>query len=159
MCAASEPMKSSTTTRKISLKWRKIATPSLTRSAGTWRSGRSRCSSRAAARLEHRERPLRHVPADRVKDGVAIFRHFSEILRVVVDDFIGSEAAHIVAVRRARGGDHMRADMLGELNGEAGDAARPALDEDGLPALELQRILDRAQGREPGERQGGSVDV
>ncbi|MCK4374564.1 MAG: hypothetical protein KAX19_04515, partial [Candidatus Brocadiae bacterium] len=39
----------------------------------------------------------------------------------------------------------------------AGDAARAALDEDRLPALELQRILDRAQGREPGERQSGGV--
>jgi len=92
------------------------------------------------------------LSTDGVEDGVAILRHLSEILRVVVDDFVGSEATHIVAVRRARGGDHMGADMLGELNGKAGDATRPALDEDRLPALELQRILDRAQGREPGER-------
>src|SRR5215471_304259 len=141
--------------------WRR-ARPTGGRSAVTSsRLGLGACAPDAmtAARLEHRERPLRHVAADGVEDGVAIFRNFREILRAVVDDFIGAEAAHIVAVRRARGGDHAGADMPGKLNGEAGDAARPALDEDQLPALELQRILDRAQGGEPGERQGGGVNV
>src|SRR5262249_49722202 len=47
-----------------------------------------RDEGRAAARLQHRERFLSHIPADGVEHGVAIFRNFREILRVVVDDFV-----------------------------------------------------------------------
>src|SRR5262245_51180158 len=49
--------------------------------------------------------------------------------------------------------------MLGGLNGKARDATRPTLDQDFLSALELQRILDRAQRRQPGERQRRRVDM
>ena len=41
------------------------------------------------------------------------------------------------------------ADMLGELNREGGDAAGPALDQDGLAGPELQRVLDRDQRGQP----------
>jgi len=95
------------------------------------RFGRLRAGSNkgcAAARPEHRERGLRHVAADRIKDRVAVGNRLGKIAGVVIDDLIGAEAAHIVTVRRARRGDHAGADMLGELDGEAGDAARPALD-------------------------------
>src|SRR5215468_3511406 len=51
-----------------------------------------RDEGRAAARLEYRKALLRYVPADGVEDGVAILHHLGEILRVVVDDFIGSKA-------------------------------------------------------------------
>lgn len=64
---------------------------------------------RATARLEHREGFPRHVTADSIKDGVATGHNLGEVLRVVVDDFIGSEVGHIVTVRRARRGDHMGA--------------------------------------------------
>src|SRR6266511_6305552 len=74
---------------------------------------------RPTTRLEHRERALRNVPADGVENGVAVPHGLSEIDHVVVDDFIGSEAAHIIMIRRVRGRDHTGADMLGELNGEA----------------------------------------
>src|SRR5262249_24966594 len=50
------------------------------------------------ARPEHREGALRHVAPDRIEDGIAIGRNFSEIDRVVVDDFIRSEAAHIIMI-------------------------------------------------------------
>src|ERR1700730_16056608 len=65
---------------------------------GLWRLRARRDEGRTSARLEHRERPLRYLPADGVEDGVAILRHFGEILRVVVDDFVGAEAAHVVTV-------------------------------------------------------------
>src|SRR5262249_5553637 len=41
--------------------------------------------------------------------------------------------------------------------GKAGDATRPALDQDRLAALELERILDRVYGREAGEGERGSI--
>src|SRR5262245_19811760 len=60
-------------------------------------------------------------------------------------------------VCRTRGRDHASTDMLGKLDGKARDTPRPALDQDGLAALQLQRILDRTQGREAGEGERGSV--
>ena len=49
--------------------------------------------------------------------------------------------------------------MLGELNGEAGDAAGAALNQDRLAALELQRVFHRIHRSEAGQRQGGGVHV
>src|SRR5262249_51897888 len=111
------------------------------------------------ARPEHRERPLCHLAADGIEEGIAIGHHLREIDRIVVDDFVSAEAAHVIVVGCARSRDHVGADMLGELNGEAGDPARPALDQNRLARLEFQRVFEGTQGREPGERQGGGVDV
>src|SRR5262245_32501142 len=91
------------------------------------------------------------------KYGVAIGNSLREVTSIVVDDVIRPERPHIGMVCRTRGRDHAGADMLGKLDGKAGDTPRPALDQDGLAALELQRILDRTQGREAGESQRGSV--
>src|SRR5262249_24543895 len=65
----------------------------------------------------------------------------------------------IIAVCRARGRDHARADMLGKLNGEAGNPARSTLNENRLAALKLQRVFDGAERGEAGQRHGGGVDV
>src|SRR5450756_1854335 len=78
---------------------------------GLWRLRAGSNESGATARLEHREGFLRHVAADSIEDGVTTGHDLSEILRVVVDDLIGSEVADIVTVRRARGRDHAGADM------------------------------------------------
>ena len=110
-----------------------------------WRLRPGSDKGRPTAWLEHGERTLRDVPADGVENRVAIPHGLSEIDHVVVNDFIGSEAAHIIMIRRARGRDHAGADMLGELNGEARDSARPALNEDRLARLELLRVIDGAQ--------------
>ena len=57
-------------------------------------------------------------------------------------------------VSTGRSGDHAGADMLGELNGKAGNPAGSALDQDRLPALELQCVLDCAQGGKTGQGHG-----
>src|SRR5215472_6527880 len=111
------------------------------------------------ARLEHRERALRYVAADGIEDGVAIGDNLSEIRRFVVDDFVGSKAANVVVIGRARGRDHTGADMLGELNGEAGHSACSALDENRLAGLEFQCVFDGTQRRETGKRQSSGIDV
>src|SRR5262245_2364777 len=126
---------------------------------GGGRLGARRDEGGAAARLEHREGLLGDVAADGIEDGVTTTHRLREIGGVVVDDLVGPEAAHIGLIGRARGGDHVGAEMLGELNGKARDATRPALDQDFLSAFELQRILDGAQRRQPGEREGGGVDM
>src|SRR5438046_9097050 len=92
-----------------------------------WRLRARSDEGRATASLEHCKGSLRHVAPHRVENGVAISDCLCEIASVVVDDFIGAEAAHIGMVRRTRSGDHVGADMLGKLNGKAGDAARPSL--------------------------------
>ena len=51
------------------------------------------------------------------------------------------------------------ADMPGELDGEARDAARAALDEDRLAGLQLQRVLDRADRGQAGEGECRGVDM
>src|ERR1019366_534968 len=126
---------------------------------GLWRLRAGSNESGATARLEHREGFLRHVAADSIEDGGATGHNLSEILCVVVDDLIGSEVADIVTVRRACRRDHMGADMFCKLNGEAGDPARTALDQNRLPGLQFQRFLDGTYCREAGESQGGGVNM
>jgi hypothetical protein len=92
---------------------------------GRWRLRARSDKGRAAARLEYREGFLRHVAADSIEDGVAIAHNLSEVPGVVVDDFIGSEPAHIFVVCCTRGRDDMGANMFGKLNGEAGDPVSP----------------------------------
>jgi len=124
-----------------------------------WRLRPRSDKGRATARLEHREGSLRHVGTDRIEDGVAIGDNLSKIAGVVVDDFIGSDSTYIFMVCRTRGRDHPGAYMLSKLNGEAGNAACSTLDQDRLPGLQFQCILDRAHCREAGERQGGSFNM
>src|ERR1035437_6745624 len=68
-------------------------------------------------------------------------------------------APDIVTVRRARRRDHTGADMFCKLNGEAGDAARTALNQNRLARLQFQRLLDGTYCRETGESQGGGVNM
>ncbi len=62
-------------------------------------------------------------------------------------------------VRRAGSGDDARADVPGERDGEAGNAAGAALDEDRLAALQLQRLLDGDDRRETDQRDGGRLHM
>jgi hypothetical protein len=49
--------------------------------------------------------------------------------------------------------------MFRKRDREAADPACAAMDEDRLAALELQRLLERDHGREPGERDRGALHV
>ena len=105
------------------------------------RAGRD--EGRPSARLEHREGLRRDIAADGVEHRVAIAHDLSEVGRVVVDDLVGAELAQVGEVGRAGGRDDAGAEMLGELDGEARNAAGAALDQDRLAGLQLQRVLDR----------------
>ncbi len=91
----------------------------------------------SSTRLQHGKGTLGHVTAHGIEHDVAIGHHLGEILGVVIDDLVGTKVAQIIVVRRAGRRDHTRPYMLGELDGEAGDAARPTLDQDHLAGLEL----------------------
>src|SRR4051794_22270102 len=97
---------------------------------GCWWLSAGRNKRRAAAGLEHRTGPLCHIATDRIEDRIAIGRNLRKIDGVVVNNFICSDAAHILKVCRTRGRKNMRANMLGQLNGEAGDPACPTLHQD-----------------------------
>ena len=56
---------------------------------------------------------------------------------MVVDDLVGAELAYMVVIGCAGGGDHLGTEVLGELDGKSAHATGAALDEDGLPGLEL----------------------
>jgi hypothetical protein len=58
-----------------------------------------------AAWLEHRERLLRDVTADPIENSIATRHDLQEILRIVIDDLIGTEVAQIVTVHYTRGRD------------------------------------------------------
>src|SRR5262249_16447127 len=49
--------------------------------------------------------------------------------------------------------------MLGELDGEAGNPACPAVNENRLAGLKFQRFFDRTQRGEPRESQRSGIDV
>ena len=65
----------------------------------------------------------------------------------------------IIMVGGARGGDHAGAEMFGELDGKARDAAGAALDQDGLARLQLERVFDGANRRQSGKRQRRGIDM
>src|SRR5262249_38767613 len=83
----------------------------------------------ATARFEYRERLLRDIASDGVEDSVAIGDSLREIAGFVIDDLIGTEPPYIVIVCRTCSRDHMRADVLGQLDGKTGNSASPALDQ------------------------------
>src|SRR5665648_607273 len=87
-----------------------------------------------------------------------------DVLRLVVDDVVGAEAADEVRLGGAgHGGEHPRAEGLGKLHGGGADAAGRTLHEDGLAGLQgaapHEAVVgggeDHAEGRRLGERQTG----
>src|SRR5262249_6166388 len=90
----------------------------------------------ASARFDDRERAPGHLATDRLEDRVNVVHQAAEVVLVVVDNPIGTEAFDVVMVGRARRGDDAGADMLCQLNGVSGHAAGAALYENGLATLQ-----------------------
>src|SRR5256714_12153075 len=67
---------------------------------GRRRAGRD--DGEAAAALQYREAPHRYVAAHGIEHRIDAFNELREILRAVIDDFVSTEATHIVVIRRAR---------------------------------------------------------
>ena len=114
---------------------------------------------RPAARLQHGERLLRDLAADRIEHAIDARHGLAEILRAIVDDLVRAELANIVVVGSTRRRDHPRADMLGGLDRKSRHAAGAAMDQDRLALLQLQRVLDRDQRRQPDQRERRRIHV
>src|SRR5262249_2355675 len=100
-----------------------------------------------------------HVAADSVEHRIATGHQLGEVLRLIIDHLIGPELAHVFVVGGTRRRDNARADVLRDLDREAGHAPGTALDQYGLAGLELQRVLARDERGEADESQRCSVDV
>ena len=93
-------------------------------------------------RAERRRRGARHhIAADGFKHGVADSPDLGEILHVIVDHFIGSEAAQVLVVGSTGRGNHAGAEVFRQLDRHASDAARAALDQDRFARSEVERVL------------------
>ena len=129
------------------------------RSRRRWRRPSHSHRSETAAGLEDRKTARGDVAADGIEYRVNALHDFGEVLRAVVDHLVGAELAHIVMVRRARGGNNAGAEVLCERDGEAAHPARAALDQDRLAALQFQRVLEGHQRGEPGQRHRCALHV
>src|SRR5215471_10635392 len=112
-----------------------------------------------AARLQYVIRANLDIPADRVEHDIAVGYYLGEILFIVIDHPVGAQLADIIVVARAGRRDHRRAEMLGQLDRKAGNAARAALDQDGFAQFKFGRVLERPQRGDAGQRHGGRLGV
>src|SRR6266705_2073114 len=81
---------------------------------------RGRDPDQAPPGLEHGVGPELDLAANRVEYHVTVGHSLGEILDIVVDHPVRAETADVVVVARAGRRDDRGANMLGELDGEAG---------------------------------------
>src|SRR5215469_277964 len=82
-----------------------------------------------------------------------------EIFALIIDDPIGTEPSDIVAIEGARRGNHAGAEVLGQLDGKASDAAGAAMDKNSLARAQPRRVLDGPERGEAGKRHGRRLDM
>ena len=124
------------------------------------RRGRARGDERRpAAGLENLKRLGRDSAADGIENRIARGHRDREIGGVVIDDLIGPKVAEVIVVDRARRGDHGGTQVLGELDGEAGDATGTALDKNSFARFQPQRVLDGDQGGQTGQGECRAFDM
>ena len=90
-----------------------------------------------------------------------LLEHLDEVLVAVADRPVGAQRlAQLELLRRAGGGEHPRAERLGELDREAADAARAAVHEQGLVRLQAGDHEHVGPDRAGHLREGrGALDV
>ncbi|MEQ1724601.1 MAG: hypothetical protein ABL882_01575 [Sphingopyxis sp.] len=86
-----------------------------------------------AAGFEHFERIQRAIPAKCIVNDVVACSAVAVIMLVIFDDYVRPQCAHHAGVARAGGRGHIHTDSLGILDRETAHAARPCVDQDGLP--------------------------
>ncbi len=108
----------------------------------------------ASPGLHYGEGFLGHRAADSLEHAIDIGNHLSKILLRIVDHLVGPEALHIIHIGGAGSRDDLGADVLGQFDGEPGDAARAALDQDGLAGFQFQGFLNGDDCRQANQRKG-----
>ena len=123
--------------------------------ASELRIGRPGDGDELAATLEDAKRLFECLAILAVQHHVVVAQDILEVLRLVVDDDVRTQALHERDIGRAgRRGDG-RAQMPGQLDGKGAHAAGACLDEDLLPLLQPGLLDERLPGRQ-GHQGNGS---
>ncbi len=92
------------------------------------------------ARFEHLERFVQLIAAQAVEHHVVVTQDGGKVLLLVVDYDVRAQGLHPGDVGRTGGRGHERTEMLGQLDGNAADAARTGLDQHLLALLQLRGL-------------------
>lgn len=109
--------------------------------------------------VEKRPGTLARLAVDQVEHHVDTLGDFFEALGLVVDHHVSPERSRKLDMFRRDRRQHASAFCLGELNREMTDAARSAVDQNGLSSLELAVSEQALMRRLSCQRNGGSMNV
>ena len=108
-----------------------------------------------AAGFEHMQRLLQRLPALSVQNDVVTGQFGGEVLGLVVDDDVGTQVLDPAGIGGAgRGGDG-RAEVFGQLDGDAAQSAGTRVDQHLLTGLNVGLLDQRLPRGERDQWQGG----
>ena len=93
-------------------------------------------------------------PPRRIQNHIVIMQDCFEIVFLVIDDNIRTEALHPIEIRRARCRRDDRAKMLRQLNCKCSYATGARVDENFLPCLQVRSFDQRLPGGQADQRDG-----
>ena len=124
-----------------------------------FRIGRAGDGDELSAALEHAEGFFECLAVLAVQDDVVVAQDILEVLRLVVDDDVCTQALHERDIGCARGRGNGCAYMLGQLDGKGADAAGAGLDEDLLPLLQAGLLDQRLPCRQAHQRMEAASSI
>src|SRR2546423_15583533 len=89
---------------------------------------------------------------DQIVDHVVTLIGLSKIFFCVIDHAIGADRFHKIDIARAANSGDLSAERLRDLDGESADAARRAVDQNFLSALNVSLVAKTLQCGEAGDR-------
>src|SRR5678815_60966 len=101
----------------------------------------------------------RRITTNRVEHDIDLFCYLFESLRLVVDADISAQFFQIRLILGRSSGEHPRALPLGQLNSHGPNSAGTAVNEDGLPLLELGGVEERLPRSQRGKGNPGGLGV
>ncbi len=110
-----------------------------------------------AATIEDAAASKQRVVAYAVDDEIETTRACGEVFARVIDNVVGAERAEQLDVTCAADCGHLRAKGLGNLDGEGGDSASAAVDEDSLIGLQMTFVAQGYQRSYRSDRNSGGM--
>src|SRR5437667_12243189 len=105
-------------------------------------------------RFEHSERFFELLWSETIQNDIVIMQDVFEIVFLVIDDHICTQALHALEIRRARGRRYDRTKMLRQLNGNGSYTTGARVDEDFLPCLQIRSFDQHLPGGQADQRDG-----
>lgn len=100
---------------------------------------------------------MERLSAQAIQNYIVIAQGSFEIVFLVVDDDICTDALHLIDIRRARGRRDDRTEMLGEPDCKRSYSTRARVDENFLPFLQVRSFYQRLPGSQADQRDGSCV--